>query len=321
MANPIHPYAVYDSKDAAALLRVDVITVQRYIRSGKLQATRLGKVYRITGQSILDLMSLDTESITYVQDRIRKLESTNYIKSKSFLLSNEKGKNYMEQFSLSADTLFASLEPKDTDNEDALTIKYLGSRAFNTAMAAYRDALSGYYQVSFANQRDLLELQFLLDYFRTERDQIKIWREANNETRYQKFSPAKIRKFLDDRDGFTERKREKKYKMFCEYATHASYQGFRLIANSSNLIEIGPFYDEGKLLNTLYELSLNFGYVVVSITPNLTVQSPKVAQLWIRHGEMFDKVFNFDITKNEKFQEAKENINKIIQQLNESALK
>lgn len=315
MANPIHPYAIYDSKEAAALLGVDVITIQRYIRSGKLQATRLGKVYRITGQSLLDLMSLDQDSVMYVQDRIRKTELANYIKAKSFLLSNDKGKKYIELFNLTADTLLTTLEPKDNDSEDVLTIKYIGSRVFNTAMSAYRDALSGYYQVSFSNQRDLLETQFLLDLFRTERSQIKIWKESDNQTRIEQFSPAKIRKTLDERDGFTERKREKKYKQFCEYASHVTYQGFKLIANSNNLIEIGPFYDESKLLNTIHELCLNFGYVVTSIVANVPVPSPRAAKLWIEHAETFDKVFSFNATQSEQFQAAKENIDKLLKQL------
>jgi len=315
MTNPIHPYAIYDSKQAADLLGVEVVTIQRYIRAGKLQATKLGKVYRISGHALLDLMSLEQDGIQNVQDRVRKTEAANYIRAKSYLLSQTKGKECVELFNLTADTLIASLEPSDDDTEDVLAVKYIGTRIFNTAMAAYRDALSGYYQVSFANQRDLIEIQFLLDYFRDNRSEIKAWREADNQKRIELFSPGRLRKLLDERDGFTEKKREKRYKQFCELAAHVSYPGFKLLANQDNLIEIGAFYDEKKLLNTVYDLCMNFGYDVIAITAVLKVPSPHAAELWIKHAETFDKVFNLNITQNEKFQAAKENIDQLLKQL------
>lgn len=315
MKNPIHPYAIYTTKEAAELLDVDVITIQRYIRSGKLTATRLGKIYRISGQALLDLMSLEQDEVMYVQDRVRKTEIANYVKSKSFLLSNIKGKDYIELFSLTSDTLIVSLEPSEINTDDELTIKYIGSRVFNTAMAAFRDTLSGYYQVSFANQRDLIEIQFLLDWFRDNRSDVQAWREADNRTRIAKFSPGILKELLDKRDGFVDKKRDKRYKMFCEYATHVSYQGFKLLANESNLIEIGAFYDEKKLLNTIHELCMNFSYVVIALTAVMKVPSAQAAKLWIKHAETFDRVFNFNITQNEKFRAAKENIDQLLKQL------
>lgn len=69
MKQPIHPYAVYDSKEAGKLLEVDPVTIQRYIRNGKLRATQFGKVYRISGQSLLDLMALDTNAVKMSQDK------------------------------------------------------------------------------------------------------------------------------------------------------------------------------------------------------------------------------------------------------------
>lgn len=319
MKQPIHPYTVYDSKEAAELLGVDQTTIQRYIRNGKLIATLLGKVYRISGQSLLDLMSLDSESVKVSQDRVRQVENANYIKSKSYLLSNPKGLQYFNLFDLIINVLFSVLNPfHEGLSEDELTLRYIGSRAFNSAMAAYRDTLSGYYQVSYANQRDLLEIQFLIDYFRTFPAKIKEWREANNAQRIENFSPGKIRQALDERDGFNDRRREARYKQFCEYATHVSYPGLKLLINQDNKVEIGPFYDEGKLMNTMYELCLTFGHATTSLSANINIRDVKTTGLMIKLMKEFDNVFQFKITETETFKAHETEINKIIKKMTES---
>ncbi len=315
MKIPIHPYSVYTTKEAAQLLSVDPITVQRYIRTGKLGATRLGKVYRITGQALLDLMSLDQESIKFAQDRVRKVENAKYIQSKAFLLTDPRGQKYIELFNITTDSLLASLNPDHVENdEDQLTLRYIGSRIFNTAMAAYRDALSGYYQVSISNQRDLIETQFLTDFFRSFPEKIKEWRAAENKTRRQ-FSPVELRKKLDERDDFKDKKREARYRQFSEYATHITYSGFQLLANTDKKIEIGPFYDEFKLINTFHDLCLNFGAVVISLQANLKIKDGKTAALWVQQMETFDTVLGFKITESETFKIAKKNLLEAVKKL------
>jgi hypothetical protein len=49
-------------------------------------------------------------------------------------------------------------------------------------------------------QRDLLEVSFLLDYFRSNRDRIAEWRGCTESARNKYFSAFKIRTALDDRD-------------------------------------------------------------------------------------------------------------------------
>lgn len=59
MKEPIQPYAIYTTEEVAKLLNLKVATIQDYIRKGKLHATKIGgKWYRITGQALLDFMSL-----------------------------------------------------------------------------------------------------------------------------------------------------------------------------------------------------------------------------------------------------------------------
>ena len=50
--------------------------------------------------------------------------------------------------------------------DDELTIQHLGIRLFNSAAGAVQSLMSGYYQNSVMFQRDLVEVTFLLDYFR-----------------------------------------------------------------------------------------------------------------------------------------------------------
>jgi hypothetical protein len=64
-------------------------------------------------------------------------------------------------------------------------------------------------------ERDLLEVTFLLDYFRTNEASIAEWRGCTESERNKKFGAYKVRTALDDRDGFTEQKREERYKRLC----------------------------------------------------------------------------------------------------------
>lgn len=94
-------------------------------------------------------------------------------------------------------------------NENESTIQSIGIRLFNDLAIALRLMLSGYYQASFAAQRDIIEIYFLLDFFRHCPSKIIKWKNSSNNERKREFSPAKIRNILDKRDGFVDKKREK----------------------------------------------------------------------------------------------------------------
>lgn len=313
---PIHPYTVYNTQQAADLLDVDPITIQRYIRSGKLVATKLGKNYRITGQALLSLMALDSDSIKLSQDRIKQIEHATYIKSKTFLLHDIKGEQFLRLIDLTNNALIATWNPDFNNNtENELTIKYIGSRVFNAGISALHDCLSGYYQVSFSIQRDLIEIQFLLDLFRTYPEKIKEWREANDSKLKKDFGPASVRDLLDERDKFSEKKRASRYQLYCKYATHMTYAGFTLITDDTNQVELGPFYNERKLLNCMHDLALNYGFAAMSFIANIKSSSVQAQKLAIEHMKLFHEVFKDKLPIDSKKLEELEKLHKIYSQI------
>lgn len=137
---------------------------------------------------------------------------------------------------------FAKLE--SSNDLDLETVQLLGGRVFNDLGSAYGQLTRGYYQISAATLRDLMEVVYLWGYFDREPEKIKEWRESDDAVRREIFAPFKVRKFLDDFDGFKEGKRGQAYKMFCEYAAHATWQGFTLMRPSGGGRAImGPFFD------------------------------------------------------------------------------
>jgi hypothetical protein len=139
---------------------------------------------------------------------------------------------------------------------DQLVIQMLGIRLFNGAGTAMNNLLSGYYQSSVMLQRDLLEVSFLLDYLKSNPKLIAEWKACSESERNKKFGAFDIRKFLDDRDGFTGRKRAEHYKLLCNLGAHASYQGFQLLQPiPDGDIHCGPFFGETALKATISELA------------------------------------------------------------------
>ena len=232
-------------------------------------------------------------------------------------MSTPLGRQYLELFDLSAQTLVGLLDPSLVTDEDELTIKYIGARVFNHGLVAYRNALSGYYQASYAIQRDLIEIAFLADYFRSYPEKIKDWRLATNKERVGKFSPSALYKELDKRDGFTEAKRKAMYQQYCEYASHVSYPGIQLLTNDQNLVVIGPFYNENKLMNTLHDLVRNFGSAPIYLGINIKTKNAQLFKLILEHMEKFDKLYNLKMTESEEFKRRRasieENIKKLVE--------
>jgi hypothetical protein len=138
---------------------------------------------------------------------------------------------------------------------DQETVQLLGARMFNDFAAAYGQLLRGYCQISAFIQRDLMEIVFLLGMFDRDPSAVKTWRESDHKTRREKFQPGKVRDFLDTYDGFKEGKRGQAYRMFCEYAAHATYAGFVLMGPSGGKPTIGPFFDLPLTKSVLVELA------------------------------------------------------------------
>jgi len=145
-------------------------------------------------------------------------------------------------------------------SDDEITLQMLGIRLFNASGASIKLALSGYYQIAFAQLRDIVETYSLLDYFRTNKDKIAIWKVADKRNLKQKFGPYVIRDALDKRDGFKVKMRGEVYERLSAYASHPTYQGFKLTNKEKNMGEIGPFVTEKLLTAWLEEMVKHLGY-------------------------------------------------------------
>ncbi len=237
-----------------------------------------------------------------------KEEWNNYKHSVDFLLNHPEGKKYLILFELAQRTCGLSIMQKSIKEEDHKTISYIGARIFNDGMVAFKSCMSGYYQIAMSLLRDLIEIQFLLDYFRSHKEQIVIWRKSNNKNRYNKFAPHILYKKLDKRDGWTGERRKHTYQMFCEYAAHVSYSGIKLTANDKNVVLIGNFFDEKKLLNAALELVRRLGHAVMSavaLLPNTEVGAIR-SQLDLM--ERFSDVFNLSIKDKSSYKLLKDHV-------------
>jgi hypothetical protein len=140
--------------------------------------------------------------------------------------------------------------------EDELVLQMLAARLFNSGASAMKLLMGGYYQSTVMVMRDILETTFLLDYFHSNRDQIAVWRACDEKKRNREFGAMKVRIALDDRDGYTERKREAAYNLLCQLGTHPTYTGFQMLqSKGSNLVNVGPFFEPASLDAVLSELA------------------------------------------------------------------
>jgi hypothetical protein len=144
-------------------------------------------------------------------------------------------------------------------SDDELTLQMLGIRLFNVSAASIKLALSGYYQIAFAQLRDIVETYFLLDYFRTNKDKIAVWKVAGKRDLKEKFAPYVIRDALDKRDGFKEKMRGELYGRLSAYASHATNQGF-ILTTKENMGQPGPFVTEKLLTAWLEEMIKLLGH-------------------------------------------------------------
>ena len=90
-------------------------------------------------------------------------------------------------------------------------------------------------------------------------EKINEWKNSLNKDRVDNFRPGVIRTALYERDGLVNKRRAKRYELFCEYAAHASYPGNKLVA-PKGLGEIGPFFNQKFLRACFNELALNGFY-------------------------------------------------------------
>lgn len=161
-----------------------------------------------------------------------------------------------------------------SQSEDENTMQMLGVRIFNAASSGVKLALSGYYQTAFHQARDILEVGYLMDYFRTSPEQRAVWKKADRKVRRELFDPVKIRIALDERDQDTSKKRFEEYNKLSELASHANFGGFRLTARGG-VAELGPFVEKKFLIAWLEEMVLRLGPTAVMYANQFPERRPE----------------------------------------------
>lgn len=186
--------------------------------------------------------------------RLRKEEDS--IRAQSLLHIDEDAalKDHLDLVHDSLDVIFAFTKDHVNTSDDELVMQRLGIRLFNSGACALSLLLTGYYQNSVLQMRDLLETGFLVDYFRTDPSQISAWQGADDRERKRRFGPVVIRDALDKRDGLEGKKREEAYRLLSNYAAHPTHAGFKLFSPKW-MSKIGPFFDETYLKALLQELT------------------------------------------------------------------
>lgn len=234
-----------------------------------------------------------------------KNEWNNYERSINFLINNESGKEYFILFELIQRTCILSILQKTVKQEDHKTISYIGARVFNDGMVAFRSCMNGYYQIAMSIIRDLVEIQFLFDYFRSDLKQISTWRAQSNQDRYKNFAPHVLYKKLDVRDGWTGEIRKTTYQRFCEHAAHVSYPGIKLTADKKGVVSVGSFYDEKKILNAIYELDRRLGHAVISMLTLLPNTEILAIESQLKLMDKFAETLNLTLDPNSDYKKAR----------------
>lgn len=142
-----------------------------------------------------------------------------------------------------------------TNDENLKVVKILSMRMFNAFGASLKLALSGYHQNCALILRDVLETVFLLDFFSEDHSQIEVWRSADEKSRLKYFSPVKVRTALDERDGFTSKRRADLYRSFSELAGHPTMKSTLMMSpKKGGDAVIGPFMEATTLDAVISEM-------------------------------------------------------------------
>jgi hypothetical protein len=185
----------------------------------------------------------------------------------------------------SLDAVFTYTHDHKNLHDDELVVQRLGIRLFNCGACALSLLLSGYYQNSALQLRDLLETGFLIDYFRTEPAKIKVWQNSSDQERQKLFRPKVIREALDRRDGFSEGNRAKAYKVLSNYSAHATHAGFKLFSPNW-MSKIGPFFDgtyTKALVEELVKRLVAAAEVYIKSFPRIAPELDSVRRQYFEH--------------------------------------
>src|SRR5688572_3239076 len=109
---------------------------------------------------------------------LHKCEETIRAQSIEAINASKSFRMHAELIEHTMSLLWYFIREHQSSSEDVRTIQLFGIRLFNATASVLKLLLSGYYQTSVLQQRDLLEIIFLLDYFRTDQSLIAEWRSS-----------------------------------------------------------------------------------------------------------------------------------------------
>ncbi|ATE84745.1 hypothetical protein B9J07_25680 [Sinorhizobium sp. LM21] len=190
----------------------------------------------------------------------------------------------------------------DEKSQEQTAIKLLGARLFNSMAAGMNLTLSGYYQAATTHVRDILETTFLLDYFTTDLKLVARWSQISEQDRTREFGQFKIRTALDERDGYTTRKRHEHYKLLCNLASHPTFEGLELLRPApGELAMMGPFLSPSLLravVEELVKVCMLASDVFVAFFPAQTLEQMFASVARIEaSAAWFKRVFGVDKSK------------------------
>jgi len=126
-------------------------------------------------------------------------------------------------------------------------------RTFDASSYCVRSAMSGNYTGCAMYARDILETQFLLSYLLDQPGRPEAWLSMDPKTTPEEYQPVVIRKYLDNRDGFVEKKRMQSYKALSTLGSHPSPGGLELKRDGGKAIHSGPFKQRDTLEQCIQE--------------------------------------------------------------------
>jgi hypothetical protein len=210
-------------------------------------------------------------------------------------------KSHAELINKCLDFLDWLLQLQDHKDEQHLALLRLGVRCFNSCAAAFRLIRCGHWQPAIMVMRDLLETQFLLDLLASDATKLSEWMTLPEKGRNEKFKAVEVRKALDARDGFKEKKRASRYKMLSIYGSHPTPEGIAIISPNGMTL-IGPFHDRKILKGAIEELAmvtaLSTGTVAPLVKPN-DIQGMKRKLSFVEFLENWRKRYFGSVPKNE----------------------
>lgn len=172
-------------------------------------------------------------------------------------------------------------------------------RNFDNFGGALRSCMSGRYRASAMYLRDALETDFLLDDLITDADRFAEWFNATPQTIRKKFAADAVRRRLDERDGFSERKRLKRYELLSALGAHPSPQGIQLYKDGMNVVHSGPFKNRNSVQQCVEEAartSVSGAASLIKFCGELGQKGQEIAvPLSLAQQKIYYKYFTSDI--------------------------